>query len=174
MEPRIHLNSYTSLSALAEDYFRGLIMEEFQIDLLWILTCCPLAAFHNCCSVNQSPHNAARPLTGLDDSAYVGCLLLGQSSASTAKRPEEARNLFRKVWACLHCLEIVNWHFCCFMSVTGITGRREQDKRNTRACEFRLWSWGHQVHDSVCVLYASKIPMQRQYLIKTSSSAANS
>lgn len=52
-------------------------MEEFQIDLLWILTCHPLAPVHDFYSVNQNPHNAAGPFTGVDGSAYVGCLLPG-------------------------------------------------------------------------------------------------
>lgn len=79
-------------------------------------------------------------------------LSAARGSASTAKRPEEGRNLFMKVWACLHCSETPNSTFCCFMSVTGIPGRKEQDKRNTRSCEFRLWSCWHQVHGNVYVL----------------------
>lgn len=95
-----------------------------------------------------------------------------RGSASTAKRPEEGRNLFMKAWACLHCSETPNSPFCCFMSVTGIPGRKGQDKRNTGSCEFRLRSCWHQVHGNVCVLCISRTPVQRQYWIKTYSSAA--
>lgn len=98
----------------------------------------------------------------------------GQGSASSTKRPEEGRNLFMKVWACLHCSETPNSPFCCFMSVTGIPGRREQGKRNTRSHELRLRSCWHQVHGNVCVPFVSSTSVQRQDLIKTYSSAANS